>query len=245
MAFPLICRGLRARPGRACGAACILVTGTPAAPRTHCPGEPICGPRCGYPGGQPPFPGDNTRLLVDFMDNTKNLEITGQKALRQFSGRSRNSLIAKAEVLPGGNSRDAGETRATGKPGNRHFSCCFPCQAVGRTGPGCRATGSPGPPRPGGAPPTHTRRGPIRISPTRPRGGADLVIGCPGQRGTTRDQPAAPGHWPLASPGLVPPVTLAPPVHVSRGACAGSGKTPRKTALFAGNVAAGHDQSDP
>ena len=29
-------------------------------------------------------PGDNPRLLVDFMDNTKNLEITGQKALRQF-----------------------------------------------------------------------------------------------------------------------------------------------------------------
>ena len=39
--------------------------------------------------------------------------------------KSTNSVTAKAEVLPGGNSRNAGETRATGKPGNRDFSCCF------------------------------------------------------------------------------------------------------------------------
>ena len=39
--------------------------------------------------------------------------------------RSTNSFTARAEVLPGGNSRDAGETRATGKPGNRNFGCCF------------------------------------------------------------------------------------------------------------------------
>ena len=39
--------------------------------------------------------------------------------------RSTNSFIARAEVLPGGNSRDAGETRATGKLGNRDFSGRF------------------------------------------------------------------------------------------------------------------------
>ena len=39
--------------------------------------------------------------------------------------KSTNSVTAKAEVLPGGNSRNAGETRAAGKPGNRDFSCCF------------------------------------------------------------------------------------------------------------------------
>jgi hypothetical protein len=38
---------------------------------------------------------------------------------------STNSFTARAEVLPGGNPRDAGETRATGKPGNRKFSCFF------------------------------------------------------------------------------------------------------------------------
>ena len=75
--------------------------------------------------------------------------------------RSKNSFTAKAEVLPGGNSRDAGETRATGNPGNRKFSCCFsPRQSAARH-PGRRATGGSGAARPGGAPPTHTRRGPI------------------------------------------------------------------------------------
>jgi hypothetical protein len=67
---------------------------------------------------------------VDFAEIKKNLEIPGQKALRQFPKRSTNSFTARAEVLPGGNSRDAGETRATGKPGNRDFSCCFKARRV-------------------------------------------------------------------------------------------------------------------
>src|ERR1700733_986920 len=149
------------------------------------------------------------------MDNTKNLEITGQKALRQFSGGSRNSFIAKAEVLPGGNSRDAGETRATGRPGNRHFSGCFPCQAVGRTGPGCRATGSPA---------HRDQVGPLRLilggapfaSPRRHDTGASLVIS-----------------------------SLAPPVHISYVPCAEPDKTPPKNAPSVGKVSAVHDHPTP
>jgi hypothetical protein len=42
-----------------------------------------------------------------------------------------------------------------------------------------------------------------------------------------------------------PPVTLASPAHVSRVPCAGPGKTPRKSAPFAGNVGADHDPYEP
>ena len=55
----------------------------------------------------------------------KILKFLARKPCASSPKRSTNSFIARAEVLPGGNSRDAGETRATGKPGNRDFSCCF------------------------------------------------------------------------------------------------------------------------
>ena len=57
--------------------------------------------------------------------------------------KSTNSVTAKAEVLPGGNSRNAGETRATGKPGNRDFSCYF---HTGRTVADRQEAGQPAAP---------------------------------------------------------------------------------------------------
>jgi hypothetical protein len=95
----------------------------------------------------------------------KILKLLARKPCASSPGRSRNSFIAKAEVLPGGNSWNAGETRATGRPGNRHFQLLLPMPGgwpQSASNPGNRCLGVAGP---GGAPPTHTRRGPIRISP--------------------------------------------------------------------------------
>src|SRR5580704_8192986 len=55
----------------------------------------------------------------------KILKFLARKPCASSPQRSTNSFTARAEVLPGGNPRDAGETRATGKPGNRDFGRCF------------------------------------------------------------------------------------------------------------------------
>ncbi len=107
-------------------------------------------------------PGDNTCFPVDFADNPRKLEITGTKLLRGFPCRSTNSFTAKADVLPGGNSPGRRGDPGSRKPGNR-ISVAVPHRADGRRPPGSRATGGPRAARPGGAPPTHTRRGPIRV----------------------------------------------------------------------------------
>ena len=60
----------------------------------------------------------------------KILKFLARKPCASSPERSTNSFTARAEVLPGGNPRDAGETRATGKPGNRDFSCCFQARRV-------------------------------------------------------------------------------------------------------------------
>jgi hypothetical protein len=78
----------------------------------------------------------------------KILKFLARKPCASSPQRSTNSFTARAEVLPGGNPRNAGETRATGKPGNRDFSCCFQArrraaerQEAGQPGTQCDAPG--------------------------------------------------------------------------------------------------------
>jgi hypothetical protein len=71
--------------------------------------------------------------------------------------------------------------------------------------------------------------------------GASLVISSPG-----RAEPPVPTSRPLTFAGPHPPVTLAPPVHISYVPCAESDKTPPpKNAPSVGKVSAVHDHPTP
>ena len=150
-------------PGRSMPAARTPVTAGELTPGAGCPEAAGCGSDCGQSGGQPPFLGITRALAWTSPIAGKNPKLLAGNSCARSSGQSTNSFTAKAGVLPGGNSRNAGETRATGKPGNRDSSCCFHGRRSAAERQGSRATGSRGATWSGEAPPTHTWRGLILV----------------------------------------------------------------------------------
>ena len=106
----------------------------------------------------------------------KILKFLTRKPCASSPERSTNSFTARAEVLPGGNPRDAGETRAIGKPATGISV------AASRLGGGPQSARKPATGNrrdaPGSGPPTHTE-GPHCIPPLQPGRRPALVAPAP------------------------------------------------------------------
>ncbi len=176
--------------------------------------------------------------------------------------KSTNSVTAKAEVLPGGNSRNAGETRAAGKPGNRDFSCHF---QAGRTVADRQEAGQPA------SPVRLGQVGPLRLilggAPSAyPEPPLRVLGGVPSRPPPPPPPSAGAAIPPRGSPLQVPRVTLAPAAYVSRrrfmntvdrgryvaeidrdpgGRAPEPDKSPARTHVNSVKVNDDHDQCDP
>ena len=84
---PIPARPEQARPTRLRPARTRPTRGRPTRLVPHPPTDPVCGPDCGQPGGQPPVPGDNQATDVEKLFITTKSVTSWQKTLARSRGK--------------------------------------------------------------------------------------------------------------------------------------------------------------